>query len=222
MFYLHDGQNVFDAATSLAGEWRADETAKLLIQQNKIAPVILVGIDNNSRRIDEYTITRDERRGAGGRGAAYARFVAEEVKPFIDKTYRTNASAAHTGVGGSSLGGTISLEILRAYPQTFGRCAVISPAAWWNDGEMLKRLEGETDLSWAKGKKIWLDCGTKEGEADQHEKYVDSVKRLAAVLKKAGLREGKDYRVVIVDGAEHNESAWAKRFGEVLMFLSPP
>jgi predicted alpha/beta superfamily hydrolase len=221
VLYMHDGQNLFDAATSFAGEWKADETARLLIQQNKITPIIIVGIDNNGRRIDEYTMTRDDRRGAGGKGAAYVKFVAEEVKPFIDKAYRTNGSAEHTGVAGSSLGGTISLELVRAYPTAFGKCAAMSPAAWWNDGEMLKRLELDGDAPWAKGKRIWVDVGTKEGEADQHEKYLDGVKRIAAVLKHAGLKEGGDYEARIIVDAAHNEAAWAERFGEVLTFLFP-
>ena len=220
VLYMHDGQNLFDAATSLSGEWKADETAKQLIERKTIRPIIIVGIANNSQRIDEYTLTRDDRRGAGGSGAKYMKFVAEEVKPFIDATYRTNNGRESAGVAGSSLGGTISLEICRAYPQTFGLCAALSPAAWWNGGEMLARLE--KDLSWTTGTRIWVDTGTKEGEGPQQGAYVDSVRRIDAMLKKAGLVEGKHYRAKVVDGAEHNEQAWAARFGDVLMFLFPP
>src|SRR4030095_6468982 len=96
VLYMHDGQNVFDDWTSFAGEWGADETAKTLIDQKKIRPIIIVAIENNNRRIDEYTMSRDDRRGGGGDGAKYVKFVAEEVKPFIDKTYRTKPSRENT------------------------------------------------------------------------------------------------------------------------------
>jgi enterochelin esterase-like enzyme len=116
VLYMHDGQNVFDTATSFAGEWQADETATRLIAEKKIRPLIIVAIENNGSRMDEYTLTRDEGMKAGGNGAAYLKFVAEEVKPFIDKTYRTKPDRAETAVAGSSLGGTISLELCRAVP----------------------------------------------------------------------------------------------------------
>jgi len=220
VLYMQDGQNVFDDWTSFAGEWRADETAAALIAQNKIRPVIIVAIENNNRRLDEYTMTLDDRHGGrGGDGAKYARFVAEEVKPFIDRTYRTDATREHTGVAGSSLGATISLEIARAYPDKFGLVGALSPAAWWNDGEMLKRFEA--DSSWMKGKRLWVDIGTNEGNVAQKQAYVDSGRRIEAMLKKAGLAESQDYQFKVIEGAEHNEKAWSSRLGDVLMFLFP-
>ncbi len=219
VLYMHDGQNVFDDWTSFAGEWGADETAKTLIEQKKIRPIIIVAIENNNRRMDEYTMTRDPARGAGGDGAKYAKFVAEEVKPFIDATYRTKKARENTGVAGSSLGATISLEIARAYPETFGLVAALSPAAFWNDSEMLNRFE--TDTAWMKGKKFWIDIGTNEGDAAQKQAFVDSVRRFAPILKTAGLTEEKDYHLKVIDGAQHNEKAWRARFPDVLIFLFP-
>jgi predicted alpha/beta superfamily hydrolase len=219
VLYMHDGQNVFDDITSFAGEWKADETAERLIKEAKIRPLIIVGIENNKWRADEYTMTRDERRGAGGRGAAYVKFVAEEVKPFIDATYRTRTDGESTGVGGSSLGGTISLEICRAYPQLFGRCAAISPALFWNDSELLKRFEKNSE--WLKGERLWVDVGTSEGEATQHQAFVDGVRRLESIFVKSGMTAGKDYQLTVIPGAEHNEKAWSERFEKVLMFLYP-
>ena len=218
VLYMQDGQNVFDDWTSFAGEWRADETAQSLIEQKKIRPIIIVAIENNNRRMDEYTMSRDDRRSAGGDGAKYMKFVAEEVKPFVDKTYRTKPAPENTAVAGSSLGATISLEIARAHPEQFGLVAALSPAAWWNDSEMLKRFDG--DLSWMKGRRFWIDIGTDEGEdAARKQSYVDSARRIEAMLKKAGLRDGKDYHFRVIEGAQHNEKAWSSRFGDVLIFL---
>jgi predicted alpha/beta superfamily hydrolase len=218
VLYMHDGQNVFDAATSFAGEWQADEMATRLIADGKIRPIIIVAIENNGSRMDEYTLTRDAGRGAGGNGAAYLKFVAEEVKPFIDKTYRTQPGRANTAVAGSSLGGTISLELCRAYPQQFGACAALSPAAWWNDGELYTRFE--KDPAWTKDVRFWIDTGTAE-DPDGSRPYVAGVRRLESMLKNAGLSAERDYVVRIVEGAAHNEQAWAKRFDQVLLFLFP-
>src|SRR5205823_10103352 len=85
VLYLHDGQNVFDAATSFAGEWRADETAMKLITSGEIEPIIMVGVSNTqTARGDEYGPTRDAHYNAGGKGEQYARFLIEELKPMIE------------------------------------------------------------------------------------------------------------------------------------------
>ena len=221
VLYMHDGQNVFDDSTSFAGEWGADETAGKLIEQKRIRPIIIVAIANTNRRMDEYTMSRDDRRDAGGDGAKYIKFVVEEVKPFIDKTYRTKTARESTGVAGSSLGATISLEIARAYPDKFGLVGAMSPAVGWNDSEMLKRFE-TGDVAWMKGKKIWIDIGTDEGNGADKQALVDSVRRFEPLLKRGGLRDGTDYQFKVIDGAKHNEQAWRSRFDAVLMFLFPP
>ena len=112
VLYLQDGQNLFDPATAFMGQdWRADVTADYLILNGNIEPLILVGVYNTGvRRISEYTPTKDPRRRKGGKGDRYAQMLARELKPFIDREYRTNRACAHTGVGGSSLGGLVSLE----------------------------------------------------------------------------------------------------------------
>src|SRR5262249_18652305 len=97
VLYLHDGQNLFDAARSAFGvSWQAGETADRLARAGRIKPVILVGIDSTPARLDEYGLYRDVSQDAGGRGELYARFVFEELKPFIDREYRTLPGRAHT------------------------------------------------------------------------------------------------------------------------------
>src|ERR1043166_372084 len=120
VLYMHDGQNLFDAATSFIGvEWQADETAEKLIKAGKIPPIIIVGIYNTLDRMNEYTPTRDAKRGTGGKGEAYTKFVLQEVKPFIDKTYRTKHGRDDTAIAGSSLGGLISLDMAYKHPEGF-------------------------------------------------------------------------------------------------------
>jgi len=220
VLYMHDGQNCFDAATSFAGEWRADETAAKLIADGKIEPIIIVGIENaGSKRIDEYTPTPDSTLNQGGHGAEYAKFVIDEVKPFIDQAYRTLSDREHTAVAGSSLGGLISLYLIEKRGDVFGKCAAISPTLNWDGRQLLTAIE--KDRQWtARGPiRIWLDMGTAEGAGDDAMRSIDASRAMAVVLRRAGLAENKDFVYREFRGAAHNETAWAARFDQVLIFL---
>jgi predicted alpha/beta superfamily hydrolase len=130
VLYLQDGQNLFDGRTSyITGKtWNANKTADRLTEAGEIEPLILVGIANTGlRRMAEYTPTRDFKMG-GGEGRSYGRLLIEELKPWIDRTYRTLPEAKDTGLGGSSLGGLISLYVGFAHPEVFGKLAVMSPS----------------------------------------------------------------------------------------------
>lgn len=222
VFYMHDGQNLFDGATSfIAGqEWRVDETAQALIESGKIEPLIIVGVYNTgTERVNEYTAVRDAKYKAGGKGDLYGRFLVEELKPFIDSTYRTKKDAKHTGLGGSSLGGLISLYLGLKYPNIFTRIAVVSPSVWWADNEIVQFTKNESRKP---ALRIWLDVGTKEGRDDKEARStVDGARMLKRVLIEKGWQEGKDFRYLEAAGAEHNEKAWAARTAAILEFLFP-
>jgi predicted alpha/beta superfamily hydrolase len=161
---MQDGQNLFDPQTAFGGQdWRIDVTADDLILRGAIEPLIVVGIYNTGvRRISEYTPTKDPRRRKGGKGDRYARMMTQELKPFIDREYRTRKSAAHTGVGGSSLGALVSLETGLLYPRVFGRLAILSPSVWWDNRSILDMVRAYKSDTRAR---IWLDSGTEEGDA---------------------------------------------------------
>ena len=145
VLYLHDGQNLFDPARAAFGaSWEADATAERLILARRIPPLLLVGIDNTPDRLDEYGCHRDAEEQTGGRGPLYARFVLEEVKPFIDGRYRTRPERRNTAVAGSSMGGLISLSMAREHPDRFGLCGVASPSLWWADGAGCRRSRTTT------------------------------------------------------------------------------
>jgi predicted alpha/beta superfamily hydrolase len=219
VFYLHDGQNLFDASTSASGiAWRAAETADRLIHDRKISPVILVGIDNTPDRINEYTLHHDARVKAGGKGRLYGRFVVEEVKPFIDRTYRTLPDREHTAVGGSSLGGLISLAMAREHHGHLSMCAILSPALWWARGRLLSSLTRSS--SSMPGQRFWLDMGTREGpRRGALPPGIAQARRLVRIFESAGLRPGRDFQYSEVPDGEHNEAAWAARFDQVLLFF---
>ena len=219
VLYMHDGQNLFDAATSFLGvEWAADETAERLIAAGRIAPIIIVGIYNTGARMNEYTPWPDEHRRGGGGGDAYARFLVEEVKPFVDATYRTQPDARHTGVAGSSLGGLISLYMCEKYPDTFSMCGVMSPALFWADKRIIREA-GEA-CGALRHCRIWLDMGTREGDSvGEFSQGIAATRELVAAFDRCGMAPGRDYYYFEDDGAVHNEGAWAKRFDKMLLFF---
>lgn len=222
ILYLHDGQNLFDGATSFipGKEWRVDETAQSLIIAGKIEPLIIVGIYNAGKaRIDEYTPTADQKYKMGGKADLYGRMLVEELKPFIDSTYRTRKDAEHTGLGGSSLGGIVSLYLALKYPDVFGKTAAVSPSVWFANKQIVHYAEA---LNSKPKTRIWLDMGTKEGQtAEQAQQSVSDARLLKETLQKKGWKSGKDLSYFEAEGAEHNETAWAARVEQILKFLFP-
>jgi enterochelin esterase-like enzyme len=216
VFYLQDGQNLFDPATAFGGQdWGADITADDLICRGEIEPVILVGIYNTGvRRVSEYTPTRDRRLRKGGKAGRYAEMLAREIKPLIDHEYRTLKGAQHTGVGGSSLGALVSLVAALDYARVFGQVAVMSPSVWWDHRSILGAVRAYRAES---RPRIWLDMGTKEGDAAQS--AVEEARILRDTLVEKGWRTESDLEYREIEGAGHNETAWAARFGQVLAYL---
>ena len=216
VLYLHDGQNLFDpeAAFVKGQHWRIGETATALIEAGRIPPLLIVGIDNTgARRLHEYTPTYDRRRGGGG-AEAYGALIVRELKPFVDARYRTLPDAAHTGLGGSSLGALVSLYLGLEYPDVFSRLAVLSPSVWWDRRAILRNVRA------AKPKprlRIWVDIGTREGRY-----HVENARLLKVGLTRSGWVEGDDLHYEEIPDGTHSEGSWADRFGRVLEFLFAP
>ncbi len=214
--YLHDGQNVFDEypMAPFGVQWGADTTARALMHAGAIEPLILVAIGNAGReRIDEYTPTRDAGHDAGGLADRYGQMLAYEVKPFIDRHYRTKRDAANTGMVGSSLGGLLTLHLGLTHPAVFGKLALMSPSVWWDDRWIVRQLVtavgGRPDLV------LWLDVGSLE------HRMLRGARLLCRVLLRRGWRLGEDLEYVEVDDALHDERSWGLRIGQVLQFLFP-
>jgi enterochelin esterase-like enzyme len=215
VLYLNDGQNLFDPSTSFVPGmyWRVGETADHMITQGLVEPLIIVGIYNSGKhRIREYTPSRAPKLG-GGSASRYAKFLVQEVKSFVDHEYRTLSDFAHTGLGGSSLGGLVSLYVGLKFSGVYGKVAALSPSVWWNQ-RVLHRFAETVRVR--NRPKIWLDIGTGEGG-----QIVRDVQDLRDVLFRRGWQQDRDLHFELVEGAEHNEGAWAQRIGTVLQFLFP-
>ena len=219
VLYMQDGQNLFDANTSFAGEWHVDETVEHLVGGFKIPPMFVVGIDNGGeKRSAEYLPYPDPHNDKGNvseqkdvHGKEYARFVITEVMPFIEKKYRVSRGAANTGLGGSSYGGDIALYTALEYPGTFGHLLVESPPLDIGDGQLLKDAAKAKQLP----AKMYLAIGTGE---DANGEAVKQVQELETILRKKGMNESR-LKVVVEEGAEHNEGAWSRRLPDALVFL---
>jgi predicted alpha/beta superfamily hydrolase len=218
ILYLNDGQNLFEPSTSFTGvEWQVDETAERLIREGRVAPMIIVGIDNAGKdRLREYMPYRSfSPTMLRVQGSRYPNFLIKDVIPFIARTYRIAPGPENTGLGGSSLGALISLYTAASHPGWFGHLLLESPSLWTSNRQMIKASRAVKQ--WPE--RIFLATGTAEaGREDQDRSMVDDVRELAGIFRRAGL-DDRRLKLVVEEGATHHESAWARRFPEALTFL---
>jgi predicted alpha/beta superfamily hydrolase len=237
VIYMQDGQNLFDDHASFAGEWRVDETMEQLSRQGIEA--IIVGIPNmGAERINEYNPFRNVHHRDGhhrdghhrdghhrdGRGDLYMAFIAQTLKPAIDRDFRTLPDRMHTGLMGSSMGGLIALYGFFSYPDLFGLAGVMSPSLWFARESILDYVEA---APYSPGR-IYLDAGTREisgAAADYHvwrarsRNYYAKVRRLKRILVRKGYRPIHELLHFEERDARHQEAAWARRLPRAFAFL---
>lgn len=203
VLYMHDGQNLFDQATSFSGEWGVDE----YMDTTRAGKCIVVGVDNGGqKRVNEYCpydFSPDGKtvKDNPGEGQQYVDFLAKTLKPYIDKRYRTKKESRNTFISGSSMGGLISLYAIIRYPDVFGGAGVFSPSVWICKDELLQ-LIGKRGTK-VKGR-VYLYCGKKEGPGMVPNTLL-TFEKLAAVSKAR-------ITTVIRDEGTHNEAVWRKEF----------
>jgi predicted alpha/beta superfamily hydrolase len=218
VLYLNDGQNLFETVSAFGGvEWQVDETADHLIRAGRVPPMIIVGIDNAGRdRIREYMPHRSMNPVMlRAQGKYYPDFLTKEVMPFVERNYRVATGPENTGLGGSSLGGLIALYTAIVRPGLVERLLIESPSLWVSNRQIIR--DSRTVREWPE--RIFLAVGTAEaGSLEKSRKVVDDVRQLEAIARRAVLSERR-LRLVIMEGAGHNEAAWAERFPDAMQFL---
>ena len=217
VLYLHDGQNLFDPRTSFipGRTWQVAETADAVIEAGEVEPLIIVGIANTGeRRLAEYTPTRDWKMG-GGEADKYGELLAHDLLPFIASTYRVRSGIDSTGLGGSSLGGLVTLYLGLKYPDLYGRLAVMSPSVWWNHKSIVGYVN-ERASRLSRHARIWLDVGDAEGR-----RTLADTDLLDRRLEACGWLPERDLHYERVPGGTHDEAAWALRIAPMLRFLFP-
>ena len=225
VLYMHDGQNLFDAATAYRTEWEADETLGILAAEG--LEIVVVGIPNAGEgRYAEYTPYRGRgpRWGTGGGGRAYARWLVEVVKPAVDAAWPTRPERASTGVMGSSLGGLVSLWSTIAHPGTFGLVGSMSTAVTPGQQGVVRRLARMP----APPERAYVDVGGREADGDAptpglarswSAAAVREARQVRDALVTSGLREGGTLCYVEDAEATHREAHWARRLPGALRFL---
>ena len=208
VIYMHDGQNLFDNRTSFVGEWRIDETLNELYK-NTGKSFIVVGIENGGeKRIEEYTPWTNEKYG-GGKGTIYINFLVNELKPFIDKKYRTKPAAENTAIIGSSLGALISFYGGLKHPEVFGKIGALSPSFWFSN-KVVKFAEENGNQ---KNTRLYLLAGDKEEAI-----MVTDTENMAERLLDIGF-PSENIKTKIAPEGKHTESFWKAEFLEVITFL---
>src|SRR6185312_2876908 len=199
VLYMHDGQNLFDNATSYSGEWGVDEYLDSIFKKGK-KEVIVVGIDNGiSKRMNEYNPWEFQNFGKG-EGDKYVAFLVKDLKPFIDKHYHTLKNKQNTFIAGSSMGGLISLYAVLKYPQVFGGAGIFSPAFWTASGIDSTVIANSKKVN----SRLFFYAGGKEGDS-----MVPDMKRIEKEIKE---RSSSPIEEKIDEDAKHNEAAWRKFF----------
>lgn len=237
--YMHDGQNVFDPKRSGYNKvWAADKSVLRLVAAHRIAPVIIVAVDHpGAARYRQYFPQRlyamaspatqaDIAKEAKGplTGDAYLHFLTDDLKPLIDRTYRTRPDAAHTAVIGSSMGGLISCYAFIERGDVFGRAGCVSthwPLTFGltivpgDDRPALWQAYLAQHLGKPAGRRLWMDHGDKTLDAA----YPAWQPLIDADLTALGWRRGRDFESRTYPGAAHEENAWAARMDDILGWL---
>jgi len=209
VLYMHDGQNVFDPSTSYSGvAWKADKTALKLIKEKRIETPIIVAVNNcaSAERLEEYSL--------GTKGRHYLAFMAETVKPLVDKTYRTLPEPENTAVMGASMGGLCAFLQLWLYPDIFGKAACLSPTFILNRYEAvrwIKRQPVPVDI------RLYMDCGNIGGER----KLLKGCRKVLRIFRRKKFHQGDSFFFYKDEDGNHSEQAWAKRLWRPMEFLFP-
>ncbi len=208
VIYMFDGQNLFDDATSYAGEWGVDETMDALARDDGIA-VIVVGIDHGGERRMQELIPFWDVRFLPNQGEAFLIDVVDGIKPFVDANYRTRPGRADTVVFGSSLGGLEANYAIHKRPEVFGKAGVFSPSFWISDAPYAQARTAPLPAD----ARVYLYMGGKEGD-----NAVADTERMATLLRE---RPDGDENVTlrVAADAEHNEAAWRAEFPRAVRWL---
>ena len=208
VLYLQDGQNLFNPDAPY-GDWAIDKSLGKMASKG-LKDIVIVAIDHGeTERIREYLPYYHPQFGQG-KGKFYIQFMKEKLIPYINNRYRTYTDYEHTGIGGSSMGGLISLYAGVKEPEVFGKLMIFSPSLWvsrmiFNDSISFKPLEKSS---------LYLYAGGKESK-----KHLPNVKKLESIMTKKEKNGPFHFQLSVNTEGEHAEVYWRKEFPIALKWL---
>jgi predicted alpha/beta superfamily hydrolase len=210
VLYLQDGQNLFNPQSPY-GNWAIDQKLAVLAEKG-IGDVIVVAVDHaGDERVNEFLPIPNPKVGNAAEGKNYVRFIADTLKPFVDTQFRTLPDRLHTGIGGSSLGGLITIYAGLMYPSVFGRLMVFSPSLWVTQNIPFETINFRNPLP----TKIYTYAGGREGAS-----MIPNVKRFRDNLKNKGLQDSEvNFKLVIDPQGAHSEMRWGQEFPKAVEWM---
>ncbi len=204
VLYFQDGQNIFDVKTSYTGEWEVDETLNAMYNETGFE-LIVVAIDHGgNKRLNEYSAWDNEKYGKG-EGELYLDFLVNNLKPKIDKAYRTKSDHNNTGIMGSSLGGLFAHYATVKRPDVFGKAGAFSPSFWYAEDGFKFTKEHPNNS------KFYYLIGDKEGE-----EMVNNMNKMFELMESNGF---SNIHKKIEPNGTHSESFWKTEFKQAISWL---
>lgn len=208
VLYLQDGQNLFDDYAPF-GNWGVDKRLALLAEQG-MGDLIVIAIDHaNEERIAEFTPSYRTRLGRGD-GKKYSRFLADTLKPYVDKHFRTDPKREATGVGGSSMGALISIYAGMMYPEVFSKLMLFSPALWVAPNIRFQAINFMELLD----TRVYLYAGGEESK-----NMVPNVRRFMDAFESNPQKATIEFELSIDPAGKHNEARWGEEFPRAIEWL---
>ncbi len=216
VIYMQDGQNVFDKATSFAGEWGVDETLDRLAASGD-GGAIVIAINNGERTRDEEYHQIQPDNGRPGRADDYLEFIVRTLKPLVDSAFDTKPDRLNTAIMGASSGASISLLAALKYPDVFGKAALFSTPLW-----LAPKFDAmaTTANAYREGTKLWFICGANEkvGQGPPG-MFARDQPALIDALATAGFSRTTQLKASIDPQGLHNEAFWGRTFEDAYRWL---
>ncbi|MEM1322427.1 MAG: alpha/beta hydrolase-fold protein [Bacteroidota bacterium] len=209
VLYLQDGQNLFDDYAPF-GNWAVDKKLAMLTERG-MGNVIVIAIDHAAeQRIAEFTPSHETKLGVGN-GKQYLQFLAKTLKPYVDQHFRTLPDREHTGIGGSSMGGLISIYAGIIHPEIYGKLMIFSPSLWVAPNIHFHAIQFKASYD----TRIYLYGGGREGA-----NMIPNIRRFKKALYQRGADETKySFQLSIDPEGQHNEARWGTEFPHAIAWL---
>jgi predicted alpha/beta superfamily hydrolase len=210
VLYLQDAQNLFDDKSPY-GNWGIDKKLAVLAEQG-MGDIIVIAVDHaGDTRINEFLPPTKDRELGHSEGRKYVKFLSKTLKPHIDAQFRTLPDRLHTGIGGSSMGGLISIYAGLIYPETFGRLMLFSPSLWAVQNAPFAAIRFFKPVP----TRIYAYAGEKEGAS-----VVPNVRNFQKAIQAQGFDDSKvGFKLVVDPNGLHNEKRWGEEFPKAVEWL---